>query len=96
MHYADLKTVIINIPKEEINLCKGNPQIWDTNQIPIHFSNIAYNLTAMNSCVHEHVWCHQTTKFRAHEIKWFHCKLYKAVGSFIFTVQNSYHIIISV
>ena len=28
----------------------------------------------MNSSVHEHVQCHQTTKFHAREIKWFYSK----------------------
>ena len=30
----------------------------------------------MNKSVHKHVHCRQTTKFRAHEIKWFHSKLF--------------------
>ena len=43
-----------------------------SDEIPIHFSNIAYSLKSTNSSVHEHVQCLQTTKFRADELEWFH------------------------
>jgi len=35
----------------------------------VHICNIAYNLKSTNLSVHEHVQCHQTTTFCAHEIK---------------------------
>jgi len=50
--------------------------IWiqDPNEILLHLSNIAYNLKSAYLSVHEHVQCCQSTKFRAHEMKWFHSK----------------------
>ena len=43
-----------------------------SKRIQIHFSNIAYNLTSTNSCVHEHVQCCPTMKLgltKLNEIK---------------------------
>jgi len=34
------------------------------------------NLQSTNSRVQEHVQCRQTTKFRAHDTKWFHSNQY--------------------
>jgi len=54
-----------------------NPQIKDPNEIFILFiylytQHIWYYSKSMNSSVHEHVHRHQTTKFSAHNIKWFY------------------------
>jgi len=58
-------------------------------------SYIAYSLISMNISVHEHVCCHQTTKFCANEIKWFHSNLKMVDKCLINGVKSNHPLMVS-